>query len=90
MTSSSILSEEFDSMTTPSSSNRRFLLGLPISGKVDVPFVFGRLGDGSDSMISSSGADRFRDGAGVRVTRRGVYGGLGKGDGNINVGPSAG
>lgn len=74
-------------MTTPSSSNRRFLLGLPIS---DAPFIFGRLGDGSDSMISSSGADRFRDGAGGGVTRRGVYGGLGNGDGNINVGSSAG
>lgn len=76
-------------MTIPSSSNRRFLLGLPISGKSSAPFVFGRLEDGSDSMISSSGADRFRDGTGVGLKRRGVYSGLGRGDGSISVGPSA-
>lgn len=73
-------------MTNPSSSSLRFLLGLPSSSDDDeAPFVLARLAKGSASATSSSGADRFREGAGGGVDGRRWKGGFGNGDGNTNV-----
>lgn len=75
-------------MTNPSSSSLFFFLGLPSSSD-DAPFVLALFANGLTSAISSSGAVRFREGAaGGGVDGRGVNGGFGNGDGNINTGPS--
>lgn len=88
MTSSlSILSVALSNMTSPSSSSLLFLLGLP-SSIDDAPFVFALLAKGSASTESSSRADRFRGGAGGGVDGRGLKGGFGNDDGNINAGAS--
>ena len=76
-------------MTSPSSSSLLFLLGLPSSSDDDdAPLVFALLAKGSTSSTSSSGADRFRDGAGTGVDGRGWKDGFGNDDGNINAGAS--
>jgi len=93
ITSSSILSSLPFNISSPSSSNLLFLLGLAIFSIVTVPcvFVFVRLADGSTSAISSSGADRLRDGAGGGVDGRfSRRGGDGNGDGSMYAGPSEG
>lgn len=93
ITSSSILSSLLLNISSPSSSSLLLLLGLAISSIEDVPFasVFARLANGPTSKISSSGADRLRDGSGGGVD--GCFskrGGDGSGDGSMYAGPSEG
>ena len=81
----SIPSVALSNNTNPSSSNRFLLLGFPAAA----PPVFTRLADGAPTLaMSSSGADRFRDGAAGDVDGRGVNVGLDNFVGNTNRGPS--
>lgn len=87
-------------MSSPSSSNRRFLLGLDMftagaSWSLTLLLVIlVRLAGGGPSklVISSSSAGRFRGGvAGVGLSGGlSVRGGQGKGEGRMRAGPSLG
>lgn len=88
--SSSNLSLRSSSISNPSSSSFRFLLGLESGG---TPFDFG-LFDGRASTSSSLSKARFREveseiGEGFRGGLAFV-GGIGRGDGRISEGPSCG